>query len=149
MLLFAPPNAGSGVPIYLQVKQQIRHSIESGAIGAGDPLPTIRSLAERLVVNVNTIARVYRELEAEGVIELRQGVGAFVSAAAAAEASKQIADARKQVRRLIGDLQSEGLSDAEIQRIFQISLNELLNSSKPSDRLQLRSGQKQSATANS
>jgi GntR family transcriptional regulator len=132
MLLFSRPNPGSGVPIYVQVKQQIRHCVESGALHAGDALPPIRVLAEHLVVNVNTIARVYRELEAEGVIDLRQGVGAFVTAAAAvaAQGRPQIVDARKQVRRLIQDLQSEGLSDAEIQRIVQIAMNEVLDPSR-------------------
>lgn len=145
MLLFSRPNAGSGVPIYIQVKQQIRHSVEAGALSAGDPLPTIRTLAEQLVVNVNTIARVYRELEAEGVIELRQGVGAFVSAAAAAATSgrQQITDARKQVRRLIRDLQSEGLTDAEIQRVVQIALNELLNQPVPGAANRVRSAETQ------
>src|SRR5689334_25110474 len=74
------PNPASGVPIYLQLMEQVKHSIETGALRAGEQLPGIRPLAEELVINPNTVAKAYRELEHEGAIELRQGAGAFVSA---------------------------------------------------------------------
>ena len=74
------PNPSSGVPIYLQLMEQIKHGIETGALRAGEQLPGIRPLAEELVINPNTVAKAYRELEHEGVIELRHGAGAFVSA---------------------------------------------------------------------
>src|SRR6476469_9246215 len=73
------PNPSSGVPIYLQLMEQVRHSIETGALRPGEQLPGIRPLAEELVINPNTVAKAYRELEHEGVIELRHGAGAFVS----------------------------------------------------------------------
>ena len=69
----------SGVPIYLQLMEQVKHAIETGALKPGEQLPSIRPLAEELVMNPNTVAKAYRELEHEGVIELRQGAGAFVS----------------------------------------------------------------------
>ena len=59
--------------------EQVKHAIETGALRPGEQLPSIRPLAEELVVNPNTVAKAYRELEHEGVIELRQGAGAFVS----------------------------------------------------------------------
>lgn len=59
--------------------QQLKHAIEIGGLRAGDQLPAIRKLAEDLVMNPNTVARAYRELEHEGVIELRHGLGAFVA----------------------------------------------------------------------
>ena len=74
------PNPSSGVPIYLQLMEQVKHSIETGALRPGEQLPGIRPLAEELVINPNTVAKVYRELEHEGVIELRHGAGAFVAA---------------------------------------------------------------------
>jgi GntR family transcriptional regulator len=128
MLLFARPNPASGVPIYVQIKQQLRHAIETQSLVAGAPLPTIRALAEQLVVNVNTIARVYRELEAEGFLELRQGSGAFVSnsAAANAKASVRITSAKKEVRRLIENLAADGLTADEIRRVVNITLDEVL-----------------------
>src|SRR5207248_10138632 len=74
------PNPSLGVPIYLQLMEQVKHAIETGALRAGEQLPGIRPLAEELVINPNTVAKAYRELEHEGVIELRHGAGAFVSA---------------------------------------------------------------------
>src|SRR5206468_5352284 len=76
------PNPSSGVPIYLQLMEQVKHSIETGALRAGEQLPGIRPLAEELVINPNTVAKAYRELEHEGVIELRHGAGAFVAGTA-------------------------------------------------------------------
>src|SRR5215813_4554966 len=73
-------NPSSGVPIYLQLMEQVKHGIETGALRPGDQLPGIRPLAEELVINANTVAKAYRELQHEGVIELRHGAGAFVSA---------------------------------------------------------------------
>ena len=73
------PNPASGVPVYLQLIEQVKHAIDVGALSPGDQLPAIRRVAEDLVINPNTVAKAYRELEHEGVIELRQGSGAFVS----------------------------------------------------------------------
>src|SRR5262245_24469461 len=83
-------NPASGVPIYLQLMDQVKHAIETGARRAGDQLPGMRTLAEELVINPNTVAKAYRELEHEGAIELRQGTGAFVADTARA---KQATDA--------------------------------------------------------
>src|SRR5258705_13694527 len=79
------PNPSSGVPIYLQLMEQVKHAIETGALRPGEQLPGMRPLAEELVINPNTVAKAYRELEHEGVIELRHGAGAFVSAATRAK----------------------------------------------------------------
>src|ERR671934_1661869 len=79
------PNPSSGVPIYLQLMEQEKHAVETGELRHGDQLPGIRPLAEELVINPNTVAKAYRELEHEGVIELRQGAGAFVSGTARAK----------------------------------------------------------------
>ena len=133
MLAFHRPSAASGVPIYVQLKQQIRHAVETGAIRPGESLPTIRALAEQLVINVNTVARVYRELEAEGLISLRQGVGAFVAdgAAGAGDAGERIARARDKTRSFLADLQAQGLTPDEIRRLVQIAIDELAYSSSP------------------
>ncbi len=67
------------VPIYLQVVNQIKYQIAAGRLAAGEELPPIRVLAEKLVVNPNTIARAYRELELAGIVEKRRTAGTFVS----------------------------------------------------------------------
>ena len=71
--------ASDGVPIYLQVVNQIKYLVAAGRLVAGEELPPIRTLAERLVVNPNTIARAYRELEIAGIVEKRRTAGTYVS----------------------------------------------------------------------
>jgi GntR family transcriptional regulator len=72
-------NFSSGVPIYLQLMEQIKHAVATGAIRASEQLPTIRKIAEELTMNPNTVARAYRELEREGIVEVRHGLGVFVA----------------------------------------------------------------------
>jgi GntR family transcriptional regulator len=71
-------NPTSGIPIYLQLMEQIKHAVETEALVAGEQLPSVRKMAEEMVINPNTVARVYRELEREGIIEVRHGAGAYV-----------------------------------------------------------------------
>ena len=68
-----------GVPIYLQIVNQVKYLVAAGRAGPGAEMPAIRALAERLLVNPNTVARAYRELEAMGVVTSRQGSGTFVA----------------------------------------------------------------------
>lgn len=73
-------NFKSGKPVYLQVVDQVKSAAASGALQAGEPLPSIRPLAEELRVNRNTIAKAYSELESQGVIETLPGKGCFLKA---------------------------------------------------------------------
>jgi DNA-binding transcriptional regulator YhcF (GntR family) len=117
------PNPSLGVPIYLQLMEQIKHAIETGALAPGDQLPGIRPLAEELVINPNTVAKAYRELEHEGVIELRHGAGAFVSGQAGREkAADAVRAAQPIVAAAIERLRGRGLSDEEIRRLFEAEL---------------------------
>jgi len=72
-------SANDGVPIYLQIVNQVKYLIASGRLKAQEELPPIRVLAERLVINPNTVARAYRELEAVGLVEKRRTAGTYVS----------------------------------------------------------------------
>ena len=72
-------STADGVPIYLQIVNQVKYLVASGRLAAGDELPPIRTLAETLVVNPNTVARAYRELEAVGIVEKRRTAGTYVS----------------------------------------------------------------------
>ena len=92
------PNPSSGVPIYLQLMEQVKHAIEIGALRPSDQLPGIRKVAGDLVINPNTVAKAYRELEHEGVIELRQGAGAFV---ADGDRAKMKTDQRRRALQVI------------------------------------------------
>jgi GntR family transcriptional regulator len=113
----------SGVPIYLQLMEQVKHAVETGALRSGDQLPGIRPLAEELVINPNTVAKAYRELEHEGVVELRHGAGAFVAASARArKATDAVRAGQALVAATIERLRAKGVSDAEIRRLFEAEL---------------------------
>lgn len=115
----------TGVPLYLQLMEQIRHGIETGALKAGDQLPTIRKLAEDLVMNPNTVVRAYRELEHEGVIEVRHGSGAFVSESVSGHTRVVTRKAQSIVQSAIERLSSLGLTDDEIRRLFDNEIAQL------------------------
>ena len=117
-------NPSSGVPLHFQLMEQIKHGVETCALQAGDQLPTIRKMAEDLVMNPNTVVRAYRELEHQGVVELKHGSGAFI---------KEIADGRARLmRKARGILESAverlaamGLTVDEIRRAFDNELAQL------------------------
>jgi GntR family transcriptional regulator len=122
-VILLKPNPSSGVPIYLQLMEQVKHAIETGAIKPGEQLPSIRPLAEELVINPNTVAKAYRELEHEGAIELRQGAGAFVSANAASQRdAEKLKAAKVLVAQGIERLRARGLTDEEIRRLVEAEL---------------------------
>ena len=117
------PNPSSGVPIYLQLMEQVKHNIETGALRPGEQLPGIRPLAEHLVINPNTVAKAYRELEHEGVIELRHGAGAFVSGQARArKVTEKLRAGQSIVAAAVERLRKSGVTDEEIRRLFEAEL---------------------------
>jgi GntR family transcriptional regulator len=103
--------------------QQIRHAVENGALQQGDQLPGIRTLAESLVVSPTTVAKAYSELEHEGLLDLRQGSGAFILVKRRALSQMQrVHDAGARVRQLISELREAGLTEEAIRRIFEAEL---------------------------
>ena len=72
-------SSSDGVPIYLQIVNQVKYLVASGRLNSGDEIPPIRVLAEQLLVNPNTVARAYRELEMAGVVEKRRTAGTFIA----------------------------------------------------------------------
>jgi GntR family transcriptional regulator len=122
-MIIVKPNPSLGVPIYLQLMEQVKHAIETGALKPGDQLPGIRPLAEELVINANTVAKAYRELEHERVIELRHGAGAFVAGdAAKPKTADKFRAAQPLVAAAVEKLRARGLSDEEIRRLFEAEL---------------------------
>jgi GntR family transcriptional regulator len=118
------PNPSSGVPIYVQLMEQVKHAIETGALRAGEQLPGIRPVAEELVINPNTVAKAYRELEHQGIIELRHGAGAFVAASASDARSTEIVRAGQSiVATAVDKLRTRGVTDEEIRRLFEAELS--------------------------
>ena len=103
-------------PVYVQLQDQIQLLIHRGVLSTGDPMPTVRALAVELGVNANTVTRVYRDLQAQGVLRLERGVGTFV-----AEPQKehtltvrQYESISKRVRELVDLCQRSGLTSREL-----------------------------------
>src|SRR5215471_14949108 len=115
-------NPSSGVPLYLQLMEQVKHAVETGALRPGDQLPTIRALAQELVMNPNTVVRAYRELEHEGIVELRHGLGAFISSSVSAK-GKVMRQAQNIVEATVDRLRSLGVTEPEIRRLFESELS--------------------------
>jgi len=121
--MFFRLNPTTGQPLYLQLMQQIRHAAETGALQDGEQLPGIRTLAEELVVSPNTVAKAYSELEHEGILELRQGSGAFLTLKRRTRSlTDHVQVARRRLRELIEQLREHGLLDEEIRRAFEAEL---------------------------
>jgi len=103
-------------PIYAQLDRGLRAAIATGRLQPGDQLPTVRQLAVELSINANTVARVYAELERDGVLETRRGVGSFVAATASqarppAEHTKRL---RAFVTRVLADAAAGGFTRDEV-----------------------------------
>jgi len=114
-------NPASGIPLYLQLIEQVKHAIETGAIQAGDQLPSVRKMAEDLVINPNTVARAYRDLEYEGVIELKHGAGAFIRDTVVARV-KLMHKAESVVQSAVDRLTAMDLTEDAIRRLVENEL---------------------------
>jgi len=90
----------SGMPVYRQIMDQVRGAIASGALSAGDQLPTVRQLAVDLEINPNTVVRAYRELELGGLLETHQGTGTFIGAQ---KMKRPDAQREKQLTQIVAD----------------------------------------------
>ena len=116
-------NPTASQPLYLQLTQQIRHAVDTGVLQPGDALPGIRTLAEQLVVSPNTVVKAYADLEHDGLLEIRQGSGAFVAGRRPTKSrSDRLRHAQDRVRLLVERLQDEGFSEEEIQRLVEAEL---------------------------
>ena len=115
-------DAASGVPFYRQVIDQVLLAVGDGRLKAGTQLPTVRQLAVELSVNLNTVAKAYREMEIRGIVETQQGTGTFV---AHRKLEKKTAERRKALAKLVDQFLSlataqgfthEELADALLER---------------------------------
>lgn len=115
-----------GIPIYVGLINQIKYAIASGALQPGDELPSVRELAKQQRINPNTAARVYRELEHDGVVETRRGQGTFV-----AEKARAVAHPEKEriISRLLEQTLAEayhlGMSVDDVKRLLDKCANSL------------------------
>ena len=117
-------DTSSFIPLYEQIKTQIKRAISLRDLSGNDPLPSIRDLATRLVINPNTVARAYRELELEGLIYTKKGKGCFVS-----NDSSQLLEKEKHsllnqmIDRAIEEMKKFCPNPDEIRRLFELRLD--------------------------
>ncbi len=116
---------GSSVPVYRQITEQVRLAVATGRLAVAEQLPSVRALAEQLVVNPNTVARAYADLAREGLIETRQGRGVFVIPK---RRVFHAAEGRRRLEPLLNSLLSEALaldvSPEDLQEAFEKKLAE-------------------------
>jgi GntR family transcriptional regulator len=108
----------SGVPTYLQLAQQVRQAVRLGILQAGDQLPTVKDVVGTLAINPNTVLKAYRELDREGIVEGRRGVGTFVAKAPSSPPPDGVRELRGSLRRWVGRARSAGLDDDAIAALF-------------------------------
>ncbi len=115
----------SGVPIYLQVIEQVKRSVAIGVLGAGEQLPTVKQLALDLTINPNTVAKAYRELERDGVIETSPGRGSFVKSNGVKDTTKAAAMdvARDAIDGAVREAKSIGLDGQEIRSLANAAID--------------------------
>lgn len=115
---------GSKAPIYIQVEEQIRSLIAAGQLKPGDQLPTIRELAADLRVNYNTIARVYLDLDRDGIISTQRGRGTFVAGTPNAEQMARVRRGKLQaiVHSALDEARTLGYAPSEIAGVFEEEL---------------------------
>ncbi len=114
----------TGVPIYLQLIEQVKRSVALGVLAPGERLPTVKQLAIDLTINPNTVARAYRELERDGVIETNVGRGSFVShnGASARAAGALSLVASSAVDAAVREAKSMGLKRTQVRELFAQAL---------------------------
>jgi GntR family transcriptional regulator len=121
----------SGVPIYLQIIEQIKRSVALGILQSGEQLPTVKQLAIDLTVNPNTVARAYRELEREEVIETAPGRGSFVRANGVSDSPRVAAEiGRDAFDVALREAKSVGLAREDVRELFEVVLERWFPSEK-------------------
>jgi GntR family transcriptional regulator len=116
-------DARSGVPTYLQLIQQVRQAVRLGVLAPGDRLPTVKEVVADLAINPNTVLKAYRELDLEGLVEGRRGVGTFVSDSSPEPPPEGIKDLRGALQRWVARARAAGLDDDAIAALFGDTLH--------------------------
>jgi GntR family transcriptional regulator len=118
-------NARSGVPVYVQLIQQVKGALRLGTLRAGDQLPTVKEAVARLVVSPNTVLKAYRQLELEGLIDSRPAVGTFVTGTLGPGLLQAHADLRQRLEDWMRDAFAAGLGDEQIEALIEASRQRL------------------------
>jgi len=108
----------SGVSPYLQVVQQVRQALRLGLLREGDQLPTVKDVVARLAINPNTVLKAYRELERDGLVAARPGVGTFVTRSLAGASLAAHEPLRRELQRWLAKARQAGLDEESIEALF-------------------------------
>jgi GntR family transcriptional regulator len=108
----------SGVSPYQQLVRQVRQALRLGQLHEGDQLPTVKDVVGRLAINPNTVLKAYRELEHEGLVTARPGVGTFVTATLADSTLAAHGPLKQDLRRWLAKARRAGLDDESIEALF-------------------------------
>src|SRR5213080_1038705 len=109
----------SGVSTYLQIVHQVRHALRLGMLRPGDQLPTVKEVVGSLAINPNTVLKAYRELDHEGVVEGRRGIGTFVTLTTPPPPPPDgVRELRTALQRWVDRARAAGLDDESIATIF-------------------------------
>ncbi|MET8029326.1 GntR family transcriptional regulator [Streptomyces avermitilis] len=111
-------DARSGLSPYQQLVQQVRHALRLGLLDVDDRLPTVKDVAGRLAINPNTVLKAYRELEHEGLVAARPGVGTFVARTLTDATLAAHGPLRQDLRRWLSKARRAGLDDESIEALF-------------------------------
>ncbi len=111
-------NSRSGLSPYQQLVQQVRHALRLGLLKEGDRLPTVKDVARQMAVNPNTVLKAYRELEHDGLVAARPGVGTFVTRTLADGTLAAQGPLRKELQRWLTKARLTGLDDESIEALF-------------------------------
>ncbi|MEU4406040.1 GntR family transcriptional regulator [Streptosporangium sp. NPDC023963] len=111
-------DAKSGVSPYMQLVQQVRHALRLGLLREGDQLPTVKEAVAQLAINPNTVLKAYRELEHEGLVAARPGVGTFVTATLTDTSLAAHGPLRLELQRWLSKARRAGLDDESIEALF-------------------------------
>jgi GntR family transcriptional regulator len=108
----------SGVPPYLQIIQQVRRALKLGMLFEGDQLPTVKEVVGQLAINPNTVSKAYRELEHEGLVAARTGVGTFVAKSLDNTSISALAPVRHDLEKWMAAARRAGLDDESIEALI-------------------------------
>ena len=108
----------SGVTPYLQLVQQVRRAVKLGLLHDGDQLPTVKDVVGKIAINPNTVSKAYRELEHQGLVVARTGVGTFVAVAPSDGPPSTLRPLQRELERWIARARDAGLDDESIEALF-------------------------------
>jgi|SRR5579875_999556 GntR family transcriptional regulator len=117
-------DAGSGVPTYLQLVQQVEHALRLGYLKPGDQLPKVRDVVASLAINPNTVLKAYKELEVKGLTAGRPGQGTFIQATLGQVALPELAALRRSLLGWLGTADAAGLDQDGIVALFTSALRD-------------------------